>query len=574
MKIRGGPPGTNGHMPTASEILKSVPRDRRFALFHHLARDQKRSETELLQAAAKYLHDYPQAQIDNIIRDGRLNDADLGDEIRHPELGRALRNIALASNKPHALEAEALRLSPFVASSEIPKADAVDVLCQCVDPNWGIRRSDAEHIVGMGLGGIQTLLRKAADDQGPHAKPERGSNNGSSSRHNPNRGHAHTYSQNNSPSAERQKKESVLVTLSTIKPRATDWIWVNRIPRGALTINTGQPGTGKSQQGIDAIAHVTTGTPWPDGAACPCGNAILLTAEDDLANTVVPRLMAAGADLTRVSTLQLIRIDARTQRAFLLQEDIDVLDRHLNDRGDIVLVVIDPITAFLGTGKVDSNKAADIRGVLGPLAALAERHNVAIYAITHPPKSTTSTINSFIGSQAFIAAARVGYLTIEEIDQEGKPTGRVLVAMVKTNLGPRMPTLAYRLAQLAVAEDDRDGRIVVGSHVVWDQEVVEVTADQALMAAAGNGNAKGRTATDDAVDFLKAVITEPRSVKKLEAEAQEAGLLKADQPIQQCKPFRDAKNRLGVVAYQKKGEKAGGWVWAMPIRCPRTGQMP
>jgi hypothetical protein len=167
-----------------------------------------------------------------------------------------------------------------------------------------------------------------------------------------------------------------------------------------------------------------------------------------LANTVVPRLMAAGANLDRVSTLPVIRVDTKTERAFLLTEDLDELGKHLSGK---LLVGVDPITAFMGTGKIDSHKTVDVRGVLGPLAALAESHSVAIYTITHPPKASTSAINAFVGSQAFIAAARVGYLTIEETDEEGQPTGRSLVTMVKTNLGPKMPTLPIALPRLGSA---------------------------------------------------------------------------------------------------------------------------
>jgi RecA-family ATPase len=193
-------------------------------------------------------------------------------------------------------------------------------------------------------------------------------------------------------------KTSKLVALSTVAPRAIDWLWNKRIPRGAQTINTGLPGTGKSQQLIDIVAHVTTGADWPDGEPCPCGDVILLSAEDALANTVVPRLMGASADMNRVYTLPLIRVDAK-QRAFLLTEDLDELERHLVANPDILLVGIDPVTAFMETGKIDSHKTTDVRGVLGPLSALAEERNVAIYTVTHPPKASTSAINAFVGAR-------------------------------------------------------------------------------------------------------------------------------------------------------------------------------
>ena len=362
-------------------------------------------------------------------------------------------------------------------------------------------------------------------------------------------------------------KSSKLLPLSTIKPRATDWLWNNRIPRGAQTINTGLPGTGKSQQLIDIVAHVTKGADWPDGAQCACGDVILLSAEDALANTVVPRLQAAGADINRVLSLPLIRVDAK-HRAFLLTEDLDELERHLVAHPNILLVGIDPVTAFMGTGKIDSHKTTDVRGVLGPLSTLAEDRNVAIYTVTHPPKASTSAINAFVGSQAFIAAARVGYLTVEEKDDLGRHTGRCLVSMVETNLGPKMPTLAYRLAQVTVGEDERDGRAILGSYVVWDGQV-DVTADQALAASTGQGKRNESTAKDTAAEFLQGLLAKGRmAVTEIEELARSAGML-GKAPINKDKPFRDAKLELGVQAeYDGHNRK---WYWGLG-KAPSTPQ--
>jgi hypothetical protein len=109
-----------------------------------------------------------------------------------------------------------------------------------------------------------------------------------------------------------------------------------------------------------------------------------------------------------------------------LTEDLDELERHLVALPNAVLVTIDPVTGFLGTGKINSNSITDVRGTLAPLGDLAERQNVAIHTVTHPPKTTTSAMNAFIGSQAFVAASRMAYLTTEEMDEGGAPTGRFL----------------------------------------------------------------------------------------------------------------------------------------------------
>ena len=157
----------------------------------------------------------------------------------------------------------------------------------------------------------------------------------------------------------------VLVRASDIIPRPMDWLWQGHLLRGSQELLTGIPGGGKSQIHCALVAYVTTGGVWPDGAnGIPAGNAIMLTAEDCLDQTIVPRLIAAGANRERVFILKKIRKDNK-ERMFLLSEDLEELERMIDKIGDVRLITIDPITAYMG-GKVDSHRATDVRGQLGP----------------------------------------------------------------------------------------------------------------------------------------------------------------------------------------------------------------
>src|SRR5262249_43371470 len=197
--------------------------------------------------------------------------------------------------------------------------------------------------------------------------------------------------------------------------------------------------------------------------------------------TIVPRLIAAGANRERVFVLRKIRKDSK-ERMFLLNEDLEELEHAIKDTGDVRLITIDPITAYMGSGKhFDSHRTTDVRGQLGPLADLAERLDVALSAITHPPKhSSQRAIDHFIGSQAFIAAARIGHMAIEEIEEDEQghhaATGRMLFTNAKNNVSRKMPTLAY-----GVTEKDIDGGVKAAC-VIWE-EIVDITADQAVAAA-------------------------------------------------------------------------------------------
>ena len=196
------------------------------------------------------------------------------------------------------------------------------------------------------------------------------------------------------------RKNSTLVCAKDIVMRPKEWLWKGHLLRGAQELFTGIPGIGKSQAHCDLIARVSTGGAWPDGTpGNPPAKIIMITAEDCLDQEVVPRLVAAGAALEMVHLLRRVRREDGTERMFLLGEDVDQLEREIRNLGDVGLVTIDPLTAYMGG--IDSHKATDVRGQLAPLQDLAERVNVAFSTITHPPKrSGTRGIDQFIGSQA------------------------------------------------------------------------------------------------------------------------------------------------------------------------------
>jgi hypothetical protein len=250
---------------------------------------------------------------------------------------------------------------------------------------------------------------------------------------------------------------------------------------------------------------------------------------------------------------------------------LDELARHLSALPHAILVTIDPITGFLGSGKINSNSVTDIRGALAPLSDLAERRNIAIHTVTHPPKTTTTAMNAFIGSQAFVAASRMAYLTTEEMDEEGRPTGRFLVSMVRSSLGPKLPTLAYRLAQRKVGEDHRDGRIIIGSYVVWDDGVVDISASAALAAASGgakggsNDRSAPQTAKADCIEFLQTVLAGGWvEVADVTAEAISAGLHGEGKQLKDNKPMRDARAFLKIETKRDGFGKGARYFWALP----------
>jgi len=352
-----------------------------------------------------------------------------------------------------------------------------------------------------------------------------------------------------------QPKGFTLICAKDVIVRPIDWIWEGHLQRGALELMTGLPGLGKSQVHCSFVARVTTKLAWPNGEdSGPASNVIMLTAEDTVDQAVVPRLQAAEADVSRVHILKCIKSDGK-DRQFLLGEDLDILEKMVVQIGSVALVTIDPITAYLG-GRMDSHKATEVRSQLGPLKDFAERTNIATSAITHPPKSSSQkAIDHFIGSQAFIAACRVGHLCIAEMEDDGDgdkvETGRVLFAHVKYNNSVKMPTLVFRKEEMILhGSSESPWTIIKAPRVVWDKNPVDITADEAIRAAKSGDRGEQKKVQA----FLRKLLQngQPMAVKTIMEEGAKHGYSE--------KQLRSAKEELGIKSV-KTAE--GCWTWQL-----------
>jgi RecA-family ATPase len=228
------------------------------------------------------------------------------------------------------------------------------------------------------------------------------------------------------------------------------------------------------------------GAAWPCGEGnAPQGTVLVLSAEDGEADTIVPRLHAAEADLGRVHIVSAVRTDVRSSRGFNLQADIELLEQKITELRDVKLVTIDPISSYLG--KADSHKNAEVRGVLEPLSQMAERTGVAVLSVTHFSKAgaanTTKALHRFIGSIAFVGAPRMAFAVIEDADN----ADRRLMLHAKNNLAAPPQGLAFKLQQTIVGDP---GNGIVASRVDFEHEPVTITANEAMAADMGGTNTR------------------------------------------------------------------------------------
>ncbi len=170
--------------------------------------------------------------------------------------------------------------------------------------------------------------------------------------------------------------------------------------------------------------HVTRGTPWPiDYSDCPSGDVLMLSTEDDSADTIRPRLDAAGADVKRVYMPSMIRdVDNNTgevtEHRFSLKRGIPRLHAALAKLPECRMVVIDSISAYMDG--IDGHKNADVRGLLAPLKNLAATRCVAVIAVDHLRKSDGKAIYRTVGSIGFPAAARSVLVVAKDTNYEAR----------------------------------------------------------------------------------------------------------------------------------------------------------
>lgn len=333
--------------------------------------------------------------------------------------------------------------------------------------------------------------------------------------------------------------------VADVQARPVRWLWPGRIARGKVSMLAGHPGLGKSQIAISVAAIVSTGGLWPvDCTPCERGSVLIFSAEDDAEDTIRPRLEVVGADLTRCHILEAVEVresdGTMTRRGFSLTNDLPRLAAKLAELRDVALVIIDPVTAYLGD--TDSHKAADVRAVLAPLGEVAARHGAAIVAVSHLRKSGAGeALLQVTGSLAFVAAARAAYIVAKD---QADPARRLMLP-AKNNLGDDQTGYAFRIESVELPGG------IQTSRVAWEAELVTVTADEALAPAQAT---EERSATDEAADWLRELLAAgPMKASDVQREARQAGI--GD------KPLRAARERLGIKP--RKRAFAGGWEWGL-----------
>lgn len=356
-----------------------------------------------------------------------------------------------------------------------------------------------------------------------------------------------------SPAAGAVEPERVeLVIGSDIRPEPIKWLWHGWLAAGKLHIIAGAPEAGKTSITLALAATLTIGGRWPDGTRAAPGTVVIWSGEDAIEDTLTPRLLALGADMTRVYFVRRVP-DPEGMRPFDPARDMLALRGTLAGMG-AKLVIVDPVVSAV-TG--DSHENARVRRALQPIVDLAEVLGCAVLGISHFSKGTggRDPVERVTGSVAFGALPRLVFAAAKQPEEEG---GRRIFVRAKSNIGVSGGGYEYRIEGTEI-----EGRIRT-SQVLWGA-ALDGNA-RTLLANVECTDTGDHGAIADAKEFLAGELAGgPVAAKQIEKDANGAG--------HAWRTVQEAARRLGVV--RRKGGMREGWIWALaaPVKMQPGAKM-
>src|SRR5208283_73168 len=336
------------------------------------------------------------------------------------------------------------------------------------------------------------------------------------------------------------------------------WLWPDRIPAGKLSLLTGKPDCGKTLALLDLVARVSTGKNWPDGGVNRMGERRVLVAasEDDPADTLIPRLAAAGANLKNVDIIWgTVFRESDGQGNFKkgrkttlnLKRDALALLRAVEARPDIVFLALDPISSFFG--EADQNRDKDIRPIMDMIAKLCQKCGITVVGLIHSNKrSDVDAVQKVLGASALAGSARAVWGFSRDTEDKTK----FHMALVKGNLAKKRTGLNYTIGETSI---EIEGKATTVPHIIWgdelDADANDLLAEERQKQKDGGGDRK--------IDMASALITAnlPALARDMYRKAEAEGITE--------KTLQRAKARLGVVSK----ELNDGWHWYMPGTEPK-----
>lgn len=342
----------------------------------------------------------------------------------------------------------------------------------------------------------------------------------------------------------------VLTPASKVTPRPVRWGWDDRLPASHVGLIAGREGIGKSLLLTWLTAEITRGT-LPGVYSGEPRSVFYCATEDSWQHTIVPRLMAAGADLDRVYKVEVEAVEASTGDGRLVEltmpRDCDLLGAEVKQL-EVALVALDPLMSAIDR-KVDTYNDREMRTVLEPLARLADLAGCMVVGLGHFNKSASDDpLNLITGSRAFTAVVRA-VLAAARDPEAGDDS--CVVSQVKNNLGKlNLPNLTYVVREAFVETPEGEARV---GRLYFTGESQRGVRD----ILADVGSASERTERAECIGWLRETLVVPRRTKEVEAEGKERGFSQRTQ-------WR-ARKQAGVKAEQLATGSKGRSEWWLKL---------
>ncbi|MDD2934313.1 MAG: AAA family ATPase [Methylotenera sp.] len=333
-----------------------------------------------------------------------------------------------------------------------------------------------------------------------------------------------------------------------ITPVPVHWLWNGWLAKGKLHIFAGAAGTGKTTIAIALAATITTGGKFPDGSLCPIGSVLIWSGEDSPADTLVPRLMAAGADLNKVHFVADTTAHNKL-RSFDPATDMQLLMITAEAIPDLALLIIDPIVNAVAG---DGNKNGDVRRALQPVVDFGEKLNCAVLGITHLSKGGQgkNPLERVTGSLAFGALARIVLITGNKTHGNGT---KQIVCRAKSNIGSDNGGFEYELQETEVKSG------ILSSFVLWGNQVKGSAHELLAEPVNGESDEYNQSALAVAKQFLLDLLSDTAlPQKQIEEEAKGAGIA--------WRTVERAKKELRIQS-KKDGD---AWLWILTVNIANT----
>lgn len=348
-----------------------------------------------------------------------------------------------------------------------------------------------------------------------------------------------------------------LISLADVKMEPINWLWKNWLPASMLTILAGAPGCGKTTIALSFAATLATGGTWPDGTKCSeSGKTVIWSGEDDISQTIKPRLVAMGADCKKISFCRSTKkAGDKESKPFDPAEDMRELENTIKQEGNVRLLIIDSIVSAVPG---DSHRNNETRLALQPIVDLAGKTKCAVIGITHFSKGTqgrnpTERVN---GSVAFGAVARIVLVAAKG----HQPKDKCILTVSKANNCPTDDHSFEYEIRGTVVQDETTGGNIETSLIEWGEKI-SGDAQTLLDKAEGvTGRADGGN-INEASEFLKEYLKDgEHPCAEIQKAAKEDGITQ--------KTLRTASERLKVIKTRgKKGDtnrKTGLSYWSLP----------